>query len=490
MPLTQADVELAAEISEYYDNPLNFVLECFPWGEPGELEKETGPDVWQRQFLIELGEEVRKRRFNGSDPVDPIRDATASGHGIGKSTLVAWLVLWIMSTRPHAKGTITANTYTQLDTKTWPAIQRWHKLCITHDWFVMTTDKMYHVDFKESWYCSPQSCKEENSEAFAGQHNRNSTSFYIFDEASAVPDSTFEVAEGGLTDGEPMIFAFGNPTRNTGKLYRVCFGGEQHRWRHRSIDSRNTKFANKKLLGEWEEDYGEDSDYFRVRARGLPPRASELQFIDYERIQLAQKRSPDVLDGDPLIAGVDVSGGGSAWTVVRFRRGLDARSVPPVRITGEKSRDRNMLVGVLAEVLSDKRPERRISAMFVDTAFGAAIVERLRVLGHSNVFEVNFGDQSPDPTKENMRAYMWSQCKDWLVLGAIPDDEKFASQLGLPGYHINRRNRLVLESKQDIQKRGEASPDDADALCLTFARAVAPTTPKPPRPPMMSTQWS
>jgi hypothetical protein len=69
---------------------------------------------------------------------------------------------------------------------------------------------------------------------------------------------------------------------------------------------------------------------------------------------------------------------------------------------------------------------------------------------------------------------MWDRMKDRLLKGAIEKDEKMAMVLAGPGYHINRSNLLVLESKADMEKRGQASPDDGDALALTFAQAVAP----------------
>ena len=471
-----SNAQLANEVSKYFADLLGFVLACFPWGEKGTaLENYTGPDKWQRQELEEIGTQVRERGFDGHTPVEPIRRAIASGHGIGKSALTAFIVLWLMSTRPYAQGTVTANTYMQLETKTWAAIQKWHKLCLTGPWFICTTQRLYHKDAKESWFCAPATCKEENSEAFAGQHAATSSSFYVFDEASAVPDKIFEVAEGGTTDGHPFIFLFGNPTRSSGKFYRVCFGNEQERWAHKAIDSRDCALPNKVLIGEWVETYGEDSDFVRVRVRGLPPAADELQFIDRERILAAQKRPALSLPDDPLICGVDVSGGGAAWNVCAFRRSLDARSIPRIRIPGEHTRDRSVLVAKLAEILSDERPNRKVAAMFIDMAFGSPIYERLRQLGFTNVHETNFGlVHTPDRSKANMRAYMWDKTKDWLLHGAIPDDEKLASDLAGPGYHINRSNQLVLESKADMQKRGQASPDDGDALCLTFAQPVAP----------------
>src|SRR5713226_3620817 len=140
-------------------------------------------------------------------------------------------------------------------------------------------------------------------------------------------------------------------------------------------------FTNKELIAEWERDYGEDSDWFRVRVLGLPPMADELQFIDFARIQAARKRPLEVLRDEPLVAGFDVSGGGAAWNVIRFRRGLDARSFPPIRITGEAGRERSVLIGRAAEVLRAGIDGTPVAALFVDSAFGAAIVERLHVLG-------------------------------------------------------------------------------------------------------------
>lgn len=473
--IAQVDEQLAlAEaIGAFKDDPLGFVLFAYPWGEPGALEKEAGPDQIQREFLESLGREVTKRGFDGHTAVLPILMNEASGHGTGKSVLGAWVADWILSTRPHSMGTITAGTYTQLEARTWAAIQRWTKLCITAEWFDVGATTISSKLYPESWFIVAQSCKEENSQAFAGQHARTSTSWYLFDEASEVPDGVMEVARGGLTDGEPMMFAWGQPVRNTGWFYEACFGSEKERWNFRRVDSRLSRFTNKELIAQWIEDFGEDSDWVRVRVLGLPPTASEFQFIDWTRTREAMRRpiSPRRED-DALIAGFDVSGGGAAWNVIRFRQGPDARSIPPIRISGEKGRNRGVLVGAAHEALRGTYGGRKIERMFVDSAFGAPVVERLRAMGHTNVFEVNFGGGSYDSHCLNMRAYMWNAAKEWLQTGAIPEDEDLAHQLTRPGYHINQGGKLVLESKQDIAKRGEASPDDADALALTFAQVV------------------
>lgn len=485
--MTEAEyTELLVEkVAECYHDPLRFVETMYPWGEPGTmLEHNDGPDDWQRELLVSIGREVEANDFDGHTPVMPIRRAVSSGHGIGKGVMAAWLVDWIMSTRPHAQGVVTANSDKQLKTKTWAAIQRWTSLCLTGSWFEINTERMYHRKFPASWFCSSQTCRPENSEAFAGQHAADSTSFYIFDEDSAVPKVIHDVADGGMTDGEPMQFRFGNPTRNSGDFHDCVFGKKKHLWHPMVVDARKVKFSNKQLIAEWIDEYGEESDWVRVRVRGLPPRASDLQFIDPERVHEAQVREVVSFVDEPLVAGVDCSGGGKAWNTVRFRRGMDGRSRRALRVPGEATRkDRSAFLAILADILKDRHPERRVSMMFVDAAYGAPYVERLKQMGFTNVMEVQFGQvENPDSRHcGNMRAYMWKQCKDWLAYGAIPpDDKKLEDDLTTPGHHLNQRDKMFIESKDSM-----ARPlDDADALVLTFAMPVVQTfRRKPPSRP-------
>ncbi len=472
-PSMTAEEQLQADMAGFLDDPLGFVAYAYPWGEPGPLREYDGPDAWQREVLEDVGRQVRERAFDGVHPVAPIRIAISSGHGVGKSTLTAWLVDWIMSTRPGAQGTITANTFQQLDTRTWAAIRRWTALAINQHWFVVGSGSMSCRMAKspKDWQCSPQSCREENSEAFAGQHAAGSTSFYVFDEASAIPDKIFEVAEGGLTDGEPMIFLLGNPTRNSGKFHRSCFGSERNRWSTWCIDSRDARFTNKAQIAEWVQDYGEDSDFVRVRVRGVPPNAGDLQFIGSDLVNAAIARPAECLLDDPLIMGIDYARGGIDKTVIRFRKGKDARSIKPIKIPGEKSRDSMAVAAYVASQIERYRPD----AVFGDAtggSIGGPINDRLRQLGHQ-VVDVQFGGASPDPHYGNMRAWIWGRMRDWLATGAIDADPQLEQDLVTPSVKHDKRDKVMLESKEDIKKRGLDSPDDADALALTFAAPVA-----------------
>lgn len=496
------DMMLAEELKKYYHDPLGFVLFAYPWGKKGtSLERHDGPDKWQREFLRDLGRQTKERSFNGFDPVMPIRMSRSSGHGIGKSTLVAWIVDWIRSTRPMSKGTVTANTFTQLKTKTWAAIQTWCRLSITAHWFKVTNESFYHLQYPEAWRCDAQSCKEENSEAFAGQHAADSTSYYIFDEASAIPDGIFVVAEGGLTDGEPMEFAFGNPTRNSGKFYRVNFGVERERWNHGCIDSRTAKMSNKELITEWAEDWGEESDFFRVRVLGLPPKASDSQFIDMDRILKSQKRDVRIADSEPLIAGVDLAWGGEDKNVVRFRRGNEGRNdgihLPkPIKIPGELTRDPAILTVRLGDVLDAEHDcngkKLKVTMMFIDSAgIAGPVGANLRALGHKNVMDINFGADSPNPKQVYFRDYMWQKMKDFMLVGAIDKDPQFETDLSGPGFKMDPKQRVKLEPKDMMKKRGLSSPDDGDAMALTFAHVVAVPKSKKTQPRQeIVTAWS
>lgn len=484
------DEMLSDAMARFRHDPYGFVMMAYPWGEPGELEHHPGPDAWQAKFLKELGEETKGNAFNGRDPVRPIRRVVASGHGIGKSTLVAWLINWIMSTRPFSRGTITANTFDQLETKTWASVQRWTKLCVTSRWFNINASSLFNEKDREKWSCGIATSREENSEAFAGQHAHSATSFYVFDEASAIPEKIYEVAQGGLTDGEPMIFLFGNPTRSTGYFYRACFGDMRARWGATVVDSRQSRFTNKEQIAEWEQDYGEDSDFFRVRVRGLPPRASDAQFIDMQRVLDAQKREVVVFPDEPLVAGADLAWGGEDDNVIRFRRGLDARSIPPIRIKGEFTRDPSVLTTRLADVLTNKYNGKRVSMLFLDSAgIAGPIASRLRRLGHDNIQEVNFGADSPSDKHRFYRDYMWDRMKQWLLDGAIDKDNQLETDLTSPGIRPDNRQRVWLESKEQMKKRGVDSPDDGDALALTFASDVAPADPQQYAPADLPGNW-
>lgn len=474
---TKAELELADDIKGFYADPLSFVKYVFPWGKPGLLEHHSGPDQWQEDFLKRLAIEVQKRNFDGMSPVAPIRMLVSSGHGIGKSVLAAWLTLWIMATRPRCRGVVSASTWQQLSTRTWSSIQQWSKLGLCSSWFTVTADRMWFRNQKEAWFTTPQSCKEQNSEAFAGQHAADSSSFYIFDEASAIPDKIWEVAEGGLTDGEPMIFAFGNPTRNQGKFFRAAFGEERERWHRFSVDSRNSRFTNKQQIAEWVNDYGEDSDFVRVRVRGEAPRSGSCQLISSEAVARCRKATAVGYGALPKILSCDVARFGDDRTVIGLRQGrlfrllLKLRGLNTVQVSEQ-----------VIECMCKERPDMTI----IDgDGLGAGVVDQVKVRkGSMQVHEFHGGATPRDPDKYfNKRAEIWGLMADWLSVGGaqIPDDPEMEIDLTGPEYGYSSKGQIQLERKEDMKARGLASPDLGDCLAMTFAVNVQPTIRQEPR---------
>ncbi len=466
-------------VADYYDDPLGFILAMWPWGEPGPLQPYDGPDVWQEQLCKQIEEQLLSRTFDGHTPVQAVRAAVSSGHGVGKSALIAMLAHWLMATRPYMVGTITASSLPQLDTKTWPALVEWNRMCRVGHWFDINTERMCRVGYKDEWFIAKQSSKEENAASFAGQHKARSSPVYFFDEDSEICDLVHEVAEGGLTDGEPFIFRFGNMTIAQGSFYQAVFGNMRHRWNPIIVDSRTSRFTNKAQIAEWIADYGLDSDFVRVRVLGLAPAAGQFQFIDRATVEAAQRRPVLELPDTPLVAGCDLAWGGADDNVIRFRRGMDARSIPPIRIKGEFTRDPIVLITKLSEVLTNTYDGRKVSALFLDSAgIAGPVAKRLRELGHDSIQEVNFGAHSPDRQCRFYRDFMWQRMKDAMRTLAIDTDEQLAADLTGPGLRPDTQQRIWLESKESMKKRGVDSPDDADALALTFAAEVTVERPR------------
>lgn len=487
------DEMLAEDISKFYADPLGYVMYIFPWDTEKSIQLvplkepyasrfgcEWGPDQWACEFLDDLGREIRRRGFNGKDAVEPIRFSTASGHGIGKSTLVAWLIKFILDTRPFAKGVVTANTSDQLKTKTWAELAKWNSLSLSeHLWQYSSSRGSMSIyrkgdeRMRSNWRCDAQTCREENSEAFQGLHAANSTPFFIFDEASGIPDKIFEARSGGATDGEPMIFDFGNPTRKSGMFFENCIGKYRHRFIVRSIDSRSVHLTNKKEMEDWRQDWGEDSDFFKVKVRGVFPSAGSVQFIDNDTVNLAARR-PIIEDKRaPLVIGVDVARFGDNSTVIFPRIGNDARSFP---FREYKGLDTVQVVEKVSEMIENfRRLGKPCVGLFVDGGgLGAGVVDMLRRLGY-NPIDVNFGGRAADPRYRFRSDEMWGRMREAFQHLCIPNHGDLIAQVTQREYGFTAAgNKIQLESKDDMKDRGLASPDIADALALTFASQLSP----------------
>ena len=469
------DQELANRVFSFKVDPLGFVEWAFPWGREGTDLADKQLEDWQRGVLIELGDFLKDHEFRALNKFDlpKFRKAIASGHGIGKSSLMAMLILFFMSTRMNCKGVVAANTGDQLSTKTWPTLQWWLARIINKSWFEWTAEKLrcvLKVDGAdtENWRFDAATWSENNTEAFQGTHNQTGT-IIMFDEASNIFERVWEVTRGGpMKDPLACWFAFGNPTRNTGE-FRKCFGEHRDLWRPQHIDSRSCRI-NASSHGEYDLDvkqYGEDSNYVRVRIRGQFPYQGDKQFISAKLVEDAQVRELPHDAMAPLIMGIDPSRGGDKF-VIRWRRGRDARSIPPTKWRDIKTME---AVHRIADLIGKYDPD----AVCIDAgATGAAIGDILRSLGYK-VHLVWFGNKLAEGAYANVRVRLWGDMRDWLEEGMIDRDQELYDDLIGPEYGFQGRDgdQQLLESKESMKQRGLDSPDDGDALAVTFAVKVA-----------------
>lgn len=480
------ELQLDALMLKYQHDPLGWVMVAYPWGEPGtDLANQSGPQRWQADILNLLGAAMRAGKTLGELMSNGLRQvfsngkaqiAVASGKGIGKSALVAWIVQWAMSTFPETRGTLTAGTKTQLTTKTWPEFAKWFNLLICKHWFKLAATSMHAADpqREKNWRVDAVPWSEQNKEAFAGLHNFGKRQFVVFDEASQIADPIWETTDGIMTDAntEVIWIAFGNPTRNVGR-FRECWGRLRHRWQTRQIDSRTVAISDKAAINQWVEDYGEDSDYVRVNVRGMFPRVSSMQFISEDLVSAAQKREivPDPYD--PLVLGVDVARFGDDMTVLAIRRGRDCRAIPWVKLQGADTM-------AIATAIHELNARWKFDAIHIDGGgIGAGVVDRCRQL-NMIVRDVQFGGKADrsqilqtNATKyANKRAEMWGVMREWLPTIAIPLDTMLHGDLVGLEYGMNAKDEIILESKEDMKRRGLASPDHGDALALLFAYPV------------------
>jgi len=459
--------ELFEALGALTHDPLAFVYFAYPWGEPGTpLEDMEGPDEWQIQILKDIGEQLKK----GKDLQTAIQEAVASGHGIGKSALISWLIHFAISTHENTRGVVTANTEGQLRTKTWPELSKWHNMFIAKDLFTYTATAIFSSDkdYEKTWRIDAIPWSKNSPESFAGLHNQGNRILVLFDEASAIDDVIWEVTEGALTDANTEIIwcAFGNPTRNSGR-FRECFRKYRKFWNTYQIDSRTVKISNKAKIEEWLEAYGEDSDFFKVRVRGVFPSALDLQFISTEIADKAQKQVYKLgqFEHLPVIIGVDPAWTGSDSLEIVMRQGYYMKSLASIPKNDDDWR--------MAQLIAQFEDEYKADAVFIDMGYGTGIYSIGKQLGRKWRL-IEFGGKSNDPVYLNMRAYMWGQMKEWLREGGSipPNDQALYDDIVGPEAIIDKNGRIQLESKKDMKDRGLPSPNKGDALALTFAARV------------------
>jgi hypothetical protein len=458
------------------DDPERFVMFAFPWGEAGTpLANYTGPRKWQRERLRAIAAHIRAN--NGQVDFRMLRMAVASGRGIGKSALVSWLVLWMVSTRIGSSTLVSANSEAQLRSITWSEIIKWQAMMINGHWFEVSATKVMPAkwltelverDLKKGtryWAVEGRLWSEENPDAYAGLHNVDGV-MLIFDEASGIPDAIWDVSQGFFSENTPHRFwcAFSNPRRNTGYFYE-CFNSKRAFWEALHIDARQVEGTDKNIYQQIVDEYGENSTQARVEVYGEFPSVGDDQFISPDLVDEAVERPRYRDETAPIVLGVDPARTGSDATVLAVRQGRDLIALKRLR-----GADTMEVVGHVIDAIDEYRPSLTV---IDEGGLGYGILDRLNEQRYK-VRGVNFGWRAKNSVMwGNKRAEMWGQMREWLRTASIPADRLLKTDLTAPKMKPDSAGTIFLESKKDMRLRGLASPDAADAIAVTFAFPVA-----------------
>jgi hypothetical protein len=458
------------------NDPEAFVLFAFPWGQPNTpLAKFQGPRKWQREILRDISKHIKANE--GKVNMDTLREAVSSGRGIGKSALVSWLILWMLSTRIGSTVIVSANSEAQLRSVTWGELTKWQAMIINSHWWEISATKIVPAqwltelverDLKKGtryWAAEGKLWSEENPDAYAGVHNHDGM-MLIFDEASGIADAIWAVGAGFFTENilDRYWFAFSNPRRNSGYFFET-FNSKRDFWQTRQIDARTVEGTDKQVYEQIIAEYGEDSIQARVEVYGDFPSAGEDQFISPMIVEDAFKRPKYKDETAPIVIGVDPARGGLDSTVIVVRRGRDI-----VAIKRYKGEDTMSIVGRVIDAIDEYKPTLTV---IDEGGLGYGILDRLTEQRYK-VRGVNFGWKAKNPVMwGNKRAEMWGAMREWLRTASIPQDKMLKDDLVGPMKKPNSAGTIFLEGKKEMKSRGLASPDAADALAVTFAYPVA-----------------
>ncbi len=464
----------------YADEPTYFVEDII----------RAKPDQKQRDILRSL------RDY----PMTSVR----SGHGIGKSAVEAWSVIWFICTRPFPKIPCTAPTEHQLMDVLWAEISKWMRNNpALKDELIWTKEKLYMKGYPEEWFAVPRTAT--NPEALQGFHAEHV--LYIIDEASGVSDKVFEPVLGAMTGEDAKLLMMGNPTRLTGFFY-----DSHHRNRAQysamHVDGRDSCHVSKKFVQQIIDMFGMDSDVFRVRVSGQFPKATPDSLIAMEWCESATKLQPDI-SRTRVDIGIDVARYGDdssvlyplvdkvhspAYEVHNHNRTTEisgyavmmikqyAQQYPDAVIRVKVDCD-GLGVGVYDNLYDQK--DEVIDEIWADRCRAAGLnpddgsqwdkckdIPRVDL----DIVECHFGASGgkvddEDPVEySNSTGLMWGKIRKYLKDGRLqlPDDDTLFSQLSNRRYSVNKDGKIELERKEAMKKRGLPSPDIADALALAL----------------------
>lgn len=444
MPENSSENPFVQLAQRYHNDPVAFVTEVIG----------MEPDDWQVELLDAVDAPVERRI------------TVRSGHGVGKSTGLAMAAIWFLANRFPCKVVITAPTSAQLFDAMFAEMKALANRMKPpySSLFEVKSDRIELKSAPESAFISCRTSRAEQPEALAGVHSDNV--LLIADEASGIPEAVFEAASGSMSGHSATTVLCGNPTRNTGFFYDT-HNRLKDDWYAMHVSCIDSPRVADDFVEDMKRRYGEDSPAYHVRVLGNFPPSEEDTVIPVSTIDHAMKNDIKVHEDAASIWGLDVARQGGDSSVLAKRQGP---VIHPLTIW--RNLDLMQLTGAVKAEYDALPPSKRPVEIIVDSnGFGAGVLDRLRELGlPARGLNVSERAMSKD-TYLNLRAELWFKAKAWLegLDVSLPHDDALWAELAAPRYHFTSSGKMQVESKEAMKKRGVASPDRADAVCLTLA---------------------
>jgi phage terminase large subunit len=445
------------------------------------------------QFAVDVfGATPTEQQWEASRAiVERRRVSIRSGHGTGKSAFMAWCVLWFMSCYYPCKVPATAPTSHQLEDILWAEIAKWHaamrervpQLANEFEW---TKERFYLKSNPNESFAVARTARPERPEALQGFHSENI--LFLIDEASGVAENVFQVAEGALSTEGAFVVMAANPTREEGYFYD-SHHKMRERWAALHWDGEQSPMVSRQYVDDMRAKYGVDSPIYQVRVKGNFATATD-GVIPLSLCEAARVREVQPIASAPVIWGLDVARFGDDSTALAKRKG-NVQLEPCREWYGKDT----MQTAGLIKLEYDGAKEKP-SVINVDViGIGSGVVDRLSELGLP-VKGVNVAESASACEQYNrLRDELWFLGREWLEARdcRLADDDELIGELVTPKFQILSSGKIKVESKDELKKRGVASPNRADAWLLTFAELGIPQTYAPMYEPRQriigSTGW-
>ena len=363
--------------------------------------------TWQQTQILEGIEKALKGEA-------PRRVSVISGHGIGKDAVCAWLIHWFLLTRENAQIGCTAPTSEQMYDVLWKEIAVWQQRLPQEiaDMFEWSTTHYKIKEKPQTWWARARTAKKESPEAFAGLHGEYV--MLIGDEAAAIPDEIYRVAEGSLTSLDTLVFLIGNPTRLEGYFYDTHNDPkERAQWQVFSFNSEESPIVPPGFPERIAAKFGKDSDEYQYMVLGQFPKQEGM--IKGWQPLLAESELKIVSDVGSFVnpvLGIDAAGEGSNKTVCVVRDAFRAKVVSEE----EKSNPKSIARTAITLCSHYSIPVEKV--VIDNFGEGANVGAEIALATRKRARGINVGDSADDSERfANKRAELYWRAREWILKG-------------------------------------------------------------------------